>query len=82
MNGRKDGDKNGDNDWEDRPLAPAEVRKIRRIMRDWDRYEWAWFMIGKSAFYAAVIITSMWTFRDLIIGILKAIFSPHEPPKK
>lgn len=68
--------KNGD--WEGRPLAPAEVIKVRRMMQDWDRYQWGWRFIGKFLMYAGAVVGFMWAARDGIVRVLKAMWGPGQ----
>lgn len=66
--------KNGDSDaeFEGRDLAPAEIRRLRRIMRDWDKYEWAWRLLGRVVAWGVFVTGAIWAARQ---DILKAVRS-------
>lgn len=60
-----------------RPLTPAERRRLRRLVKEWERYRWAWKLLGRIAAWISGAVAVMWAARDLIARVVKAALGIH-----
>jgi len=71
---RDDSDEATDWHYETRPLDPEETRRVRRLIKEWDRYAWLWRLIGRVSAWTGGVILFVWTSRDVLGRVFKAIF--------
>ena len=65
-----EGEENSD---DARPLSPDELKKMRLLMRDLDKYLFAIVLIRKAVIGFAMMVGILYGGRDLIARVWKAI---------
>lgn len=72
MGGGLDGD--DDDDFEEREFAPAERRRLRKQMEEWERCHWAWKGVLRGVMYSIGVVTALYALREPILRAIKAVF--------
>jgi hypothetical protein len=63
-----------DADWEAREFSAPERRKLRKLMRDWDRCHWGWRMLFYTVAYSTAVIGGLYAMRDFLWRVIRAFF--------
>jgi hypothetical protein len=59
----------------ERPLDHEEIRALRRMLRDFERYRWLWGFIGRLSAWVGGVFAVVWAGRDLIARVIRAVFA-------
>jgi hypothetical protein len=62
-------------DRRERPLDHEEIRALRQMLRDFERYRWLWGFIGRLSAWAGGVFAVVWAGRDVIARIIRAVIA-------